>query len=360
MTTECKGKQSLPYLLSTTKTLARCQHYFYKFLDFKFNCRHNRDCYTERNVRINMTRMWHNVVLPNAILCREYGKPTTFTEALEALDYAMTHGKTRRSLEMWSYVCHLENEAYKKDRFNSVIFKYQKSFYFYALGRAVGKDGKVYALPKKKCIDIRTYAGKVTEKFIWHRSSMWVCPWDDLNTLIYEWIHYEDEYNERSSARQKRIDELDDKIKWEKAFMADVKKYEEEKAMLEKEDDEDESPEFPTTLRAICDEFHVSMTCAQRFKLWRRQCCKERSDEYFAKSVYWTLPKSKSQSSKQDEDFIDTDDVNKKPTDTSADDEENKDDDLEPNIDEDITSVENSGERPIGNLDEDNELPWLA
>lgn len=356
MTTECKGKQTLPYLLSTTKTLIRCRHYYYSGMDFKFNCRRNRDCYTERNVRINMTRMWHNVVLPNAILCSMYGKPTTYREALEALDYSMTHGKTRRSLEAWSAICHQENEAYKTDKYNCVMFKYQRSFCYYALGQAVSKSGLLYELPKKKRFDIKKYTTEVVKKFIWIKAKCWYCPWYDLNRLIYAWGHYEDEYNERSSARQKRIDELDDKIKWEKAFMADVKKYEEEKAMLEKEDEEDECPVFPSTLRAICDEFHVSMTSAQRFKLWMKQYAMENSEGYFGMKIpltYAELKDNKTEDETED-DFVDTE-ADQDTEESDVDDAEDGD----TSIDKVATSLENSGVRPIGSLEEgDPSLPF--
>ena len=355
-----KGKQTLPYLLSTTKSLLKSKRYYYQLYDFRFQCKRNRDCYTERNVRINMTRMWHNIILPNAILCRESGFKPTFKDALDALNHAMTNGKTERSLAMWRQICQAE-AALPKDQ--QVVYKYRRSFYYYVLGMAATKDGLIYNLPKKKVISLKDYVAKLS-KFIYDtlpNKVMWRSPWDGLNELVYKWKHFDDEYNERVEARRKQINALRSKISCIWAWEADANerkaKLESEIEALEKEDYDDEAPEWPSTLRELCSTFHVSMTTAKQFKDWLKQYCKYNQSEYFGdypKDVSWRFPKSvrdKNQDPKPETDMIDVDEhVDEGDDDVS---------DADGGIEHDIQSVVNSGVRPVGRVDDDDEISEL-
>lgn len=130
------GKVALPFLLSTTKSLLKSKRFYYNGFDYRFVCKRNRDCYTERNVRINMTRQFHNIIIPNAILCRESGFKPTFQDALDALNHAMVNGKTPRSLAMWRQICRDEAALPKEQQ---VVYKYRRGFYYYVLGQAATK-----------------------------------------------------------------------------------------------------------------------------------------------------------------------------------------------------------------------------
>lgn len=343
-----QGKQSLPYLLSTTKTLARCKRYYYNDLEFKFNCKRNRDCYTERNVRINITRIWHNVIIPNAIISRENGCPPTYKEALVALNYAMSHGKTPRSLAMWKHVC--EAEAKLNGSPESIVYKFQRSFYYYALGQAISKEGLVYNLPKSKVFTVKTYQ---TEpgiiRFIYQHFKLWKCPWDDLNMLVYKWLHYADDYKEKCQELNDKIDDLKSELRhtWEEdereQLSARIKDAENELYILDE-------PDFPLTQRGIVSEFHVSRTSAARFLLWKKQLLKYDHGAYYdQEKISWPLPKSLRNGKEDDSepDFVDTETGDDSGPDVKEED----------SIEAALLKVANSGERPVGRVD-DAVLPF--
>lgn len=349
-----KGKQNLPYLLSTTKSLLKSKRYYYELYDFRFQCKRNRDCYTERNVRINMTRQWHNIILPNAILCRESGFKPKFQDALDALNHAMTNGKTERSLATWRQICQEEATLPKEQK---VVYKYRRSFYYYVLGMAATKDGLLYSLPKKKVVSLTAYMVKV-RKFIYQslppKNIWWMSPWDGLNELVYKWKHFDDEYTERVAARKKRISKLRSEANyiwdWEADADARRNKILAEIAVIEKEDDDDEAPEWPSTLRELCSTFHVSMTTAKQFKDWLRQYelyAKDAYDGEDFKLVSWAPPKSAKikQDTKPEPDMVDVD--------GHVEDSDDGIDDTDVGIERDIQSVVNSGERPVGRVEDD-------
>lgn len=346
---EHKGKQSLPYLLSTTKTLIRCKQYYYTDFDYRFNCKRNRDCYTEHNVRANVTRMWHNVIIPNAILCRQYGHPATFREAIDALNYAMSHGKTDRSLKAWNAVCEAERKIAGQPE--SIVHKFRSSFYFYALGMAVNKDGLVYNLPKSKVMDLDTYRRLPSvRKYIWNRLEIWYCPWRDLNMLVDAWRHHQDKYCERIKTLNDTIEELEDRMRgsledrlcgWKSVDAEEKSRLAARRDEAQKLLDDLVEPEFPMTQRAIVDAYHVSMTSAARFLHWYKQMVKKTGYQTWSDTpskVYW--PGKKPKKFKQAEPEVD---------DTPVDDVD---------IDKAIQAVVNSGDRPVGRVDDDSELPF--
>lgn len=352
-----KGKVTLPYLLSTTKSLLKSKRFYYRGFDFRFNCKRNRDCYSERNVRINMTRMWHNIIIANAILCRESGFKPTFQDALDALNHAMVNGKTERSLDTWRQICRDEAALPKEQQ---VVYKYRRSFYYYVLGMAATKDGLLYALPKSKVITLTDYSTKLS-RFIFNslpKKWTWESPWDGLNLLVYKWQHYFDEYDKRCDERQERIDQLEkSKNNW--IFDVDsAKKNAEIDAkikLIEDEEEADEPPQFPRTLRAICDEFDVSMTTAQQFKLWLKQYYKYDKDQAYSdecKKFYWPKPKSLDKDNHKD--IIDLKNIESTQCEDTVDDDT---DETEPTpedtIEHDIQAAVHSGNRPEGRWDTD-------
>ena len=258
---------------------------------------------------------------------------------------------------MWRQICQTEAALPKEQQ---VVYKYRRSFYYYVLGQAATKDGLLYNLPKKKVISLTEYMVKV-RKFIYQslppKHIWWRCPWDGLNELVYQWQHFDDEYNARVEAREKRIRELRGKANsiwpWEHDSDDRRAKVEAEIDAIEKEDADDEAPEWPNTLRELCSTFHVSMTTAKQFKDWLEQYRKYDQDAYSGddyKCVCWALPKSvkaKKQDPKPEPDKVDVDDGDDDIDDTDA------------GIDHDIQSVVNSGDRPIGRIDdEEAELPF--
>lgn len=356
-----KGKVALPFLLSTTKSLLKSKRFYYNGLDYRFICKRNRDCYTERNVRINMTRQFHNVIIPNAILCRESGFKPTFQDALDALNHAMVNGKTERSLATWMQICRDEAALPKEQQ---VVYKYRRSFYYYVLGQAATKDGLLYALPKSKVITLNAYTQKLS-KFICKslpKKCCWYSPWNGLNLLVYKWKHWNDEFDKRCDDRQKRIDKLEEQkgriFGWDEFAAKKRAEIDAELKLIDAEYENDSPPDFPNTLRAICDEFDVSMTTAQQFKLWLAQYRKYNSDEYDGeeyRKVYWPEPKSTDGKDKDNhKDIIDLTNIEStQGEDTVDDDTDETDPTPEDTIEHDIQAAVNSGNRPEGRWDTD-------
>ena len=264
---------------------------------------------------------------------------------------------------MWRQICQTEAELPKEQK---VVYKYRRSFYYYVLGMAATKDGLLYSLPKKKVITLKDYVAKV-RNFIYDsmpKRPLWRSPWDGLNELVYKWKHFDDEYNERVEARQRQIKELRSKANyiwdWENEAKERRKKIEAEIAAIDKENTEDEAPLWPSTLRDLCSTFHVSMTTAKQFKDWLKQYCKYDSSDYYGddcKDVYWPLPKSAMVKQDPKPDIVDVDehvgDVD------DGDDDNDNIDDTDAGIEHDIQAVVNSGERPVGRIDdEEAELPF--
>lgn len=345
-----KGKQSLPFLLSTTKSLIKAKRYYYRYIDFQFNCKRNRDCYSERNVRINMTRMWHNIIIPNAILCRESGFIPTLQDALDALNHAMTHGKTPRSLAMWRQIC--QDEAKLPDE-QKVVYKFRNSFFFYVLGKGRRKDGTIYCVPKAKVMSVEDYVKKEIINYIDQKSIRrfcWLCPWDDLNRLVYIWQHWDDNFDKTQDKLDDAMKRLLNHSKW--SYRSPNKN---EEAALEKLDAINMKlikPEFPQKLRDIANEFHVSLTSAKRFNDWLKQLEKYNPDSDIA-TLRWASPKGVTQI-KQYEDIIDLSELKKNAKLTEDDLVDGGD-----NIASIIDSLVKSGERPDGeDKDPLQDLPW--
>lgn len=269
-----------------------------------------------------------------------YGHPATFSEAIDALNYAMSHGKTERSLEAWHAVCEAERKIAGQPE--SIVYKFRRSFYFYALGMAVNKDGLVYNLPKAKVMDLDTYRKLPSvRRYIWNRLEVWYCPWRDLNMLVDAWQHHQDKYCERIKTLNDTIDQIEDRLRWtidaeEKVRLAERSR--EANKIL----DDLEEPEFPMTQRAIVDAYHVSMTSAARFLHWYKQMVKKTGYQAWSDTpskVYW--PGKKPKKVKQLEPEVDDNPV----------------DDVD--IDKAIQAVVNSGDRPVGRVDDEtSDLPF--
>lgn len=320
-----QGKRKLPYLLSTARTLARCGQYYYNYLDFKFNCRRNKEYHSETHCRTNVNRMWHNIIVPNAIIALKYGKPATIEDATEALNYAMTNAKTQTAIDAWKAVIATENAKPKEERLSATL---AKSFWYYGRGMAANKDGCLYMLPKGKRVDLKAYVKRIN-KFKGATGGYWRCTDRALNTLIYAWIHYDDQWQEREEAR----DEREEKIK---PWFDDRQKRLDE---LEAEREADPKPVFPATYEKIHAEFGSSYTTISKFKTWLKQAAKEDPDSFWDKNMlwaaFWREEYEQSIADKVAELMDDDDEV-----------------DVDAGIDSASESAKKSGDRPEGRWDE--------
>lgn len=294
-----KGKKELPYLLSTTKTLARAQRYYYRYFDFHFNCRKNREYYSVENARVNMTKQWHNVIIPNAILSRESGKPATWADAIGALAYSMTSGKLTSAVLAWDSLLKEEAALPKEQR---VWRKYYKSFLYYGLGQAINKDGFVYQLPKAKMITSMAYFNR-NWKLMSRKNPIdcWECPWNALNRMV-------NEFDKDRSIRS-------------------------------------------LTQRELSERFNISMTSATMFRRWVKQWIKYfvSDSEYIIDEapIYWAKPDEPEK--KEDDDFLE--DAIETPASEHF-------DQLCFESDFECNRVINSGSRPVAKEPEECELPF--
>ena len=270
-----KGKQAIPYLLSTTKSLARCDQYYYTGYDFKFNSKKNREYESDKHCRTNITRMWHNVIIPNAIICLKYGNPSTLKDAFTALNYAMTAGKALTAIDAYKAVIEAEKAKPEEDRIWSTL---KRSFYFYALGQATNKEGLLFPLPKSKRVDIDTYIERI-KKYKRSISHHWACKCAELNKLIYAWCHWEDAWKERETYR----DNKEEYITYHTAYC-----YRDEKLrQLEEERDNDPCPEFPSTYKELNKTFGSSYATVSKFKKWLKQFYQADSKAFWNKTPTW-------------------------------------------------------------------------
>ena len=353
------GRKALPYLLSTTKTLARCELYYYDSYDFKFSCRKNREYESDKHCRTNITRVWHNIVIPNAIIARDSGHPSTIKDALEALNYAMRNGKSQCAIDAYKRVIEEEKTKPEEER---IWFGLNRSFYYYGLGMAATKDKTLIYLPKSKRCPLDLYISRI-RKYKRSLDKMWRCPWTDLNRIINACKHWDDETNAKFDELNAKVNELcrdyvihyggrstiieaDDVDTFGDIFgqkPSDAERAEILQAIAER--DACEAPEFPRTYDEFVKQFNVATTTVRRYKLFLEQLYKNNE------SAYWKLTAHNSTKSYLTQ--YDKTETKHKPTlaekvaeevETSLDTEQDF-----VSIDVDIQAAQNSGKRPEGN-----------
>lgn len=322
-----KGKRSLPYLLSTTKSLTRCDQYYYTSYDFKFKSKKNREYESEKHCLTNLTRMWHNVIIPNAIICLRYGKPATLKDAFTALNYAMTTGKAGTAIDAYKAVIATENAKPEEDRIWTTL---KRSFYFYGLGEASNNDGLLYALPKSKRVDLDTYIKRIA-KYKRSLGRLWVCSCSELNKLIYAWVHWEDAWREREDYRT----EKEDRIKVNAMFF----NREDQIQQIAAERDADKCPQFPSTYEDIRKQFGSSYATISKFKKWLKQFHMTDSDALWSHQPQWAALYDKKTRKSIEAKAVEYLDSNEYDDDGNL-------------IYKIADSVQNSGQRPVGRVDD--------
>lgn len=352
------GRKALPYLLSTTKTLARCELYYYDSYDFHFSCRKNREYESDKHCRTNITRVWHNIIIPNAIIARDSGHPSTVNDALEALDYAMRNGKAQCAIDAYRRV--LEEEKAKPEE-ERIWYSLNLSYYYYGLGMAATKDKTLIYLPKSKRCPLDLYISRI-RKYKRSLDKKWVCPWTDLNRIIYACKHWDDESKAKFDELNAKVNKLcHDYITFLRADTmieadevdtlrdifgkkpSDEKRSEILQAIAER--DNCEAPPFPRTYDEFTKQFKVATTTVRRYKMFLKQLYK------WNEPSYWKLTAHNSTKTYLTQ--YDKTEMKHKPTlaekvaedvETSLDTEQDF-----VSIEFDIQAAQNSGQRPEGN-----------
>lgn len=219
-------KKKIPYLLSTTATLSHIKQYYFTEFDTSFNSNRNRDYYSVYNAKVNITRIWHDVIIPNAIIIHENCPRLmpTISDAMAALKYAMKANKTERALkanvELFS----------DKEMTEPLMETLKRNWIYYACGSKIAQDpstGKefVYPLPKSKQTNLLAYMGKIIK---YTKSHTWKSPWVGLNKMIQ--IAYDDrsmfKLSQKELARRYKVSETTAAkfVKWKDQMFSCYKK----------------------------------------------------------------------------------------------------------------------------------------
>ena len=174
---EPEKRESRPWLLSTKRTLAKSGIRFYEGIDFTMDRNRNR------SVRFNQiyrafTEVFHNTILPNAIIAERAGVDVQVKDVYAALHYAMRHGKTEETRKHW--------DDFKKQLPNTDAWVYENVTYpfnFYVKG-ILQKDGKQTVIPEDKRTTLDEYREKVIRKFVHLLKPMTYGSTPKLNVLV--------------------------------------------------------------------------------------------------------------------------------------------------------------------------------
>jgi hypothetical protein len=174
---EPEKRESRPWLLSTKRTLSKAGVKFYEGLDFTMDRSRNRSVRFSQIYRV-FTEVFHNTILPNAIIAERAGVEVSVKDVYEALHYAMRHGKTEETRKHW--------DDFKKQLPNTDAWVYENVTYpfnFYVKG-ILQKDGQQTVIPEDKRTTLDEYREKVIGKFVHLLKPMTYGSTPKLNILV--------------------------------------------------------------------------------------------------------------------------------------------------------------------------------
>ena len=174
---EPEKRESRPWLLSTRRTLVKAGIRFYEGLDFTMDRSRNRSVRFNQIYRV-FTEVFHNTILPNAIIAERAGVEVSVKDVCEALHYAMRHGKTEETRKHW--------EEFKKRLPNADAWVYENVTYpfnFYVKG-ILQKDGQQTVIPEDKRTTLDEYREKAIGKFVHLLKPMTYGSTPKLNILV--------------------------------------------------------------------------------------------------------------------------------------------------------------------------------
>ena len=149
-------RRSRHWLLSTSKTLSHFKIKGYCGKDFSYDRRWNKSP-TQKSIFRLYTRVFHDVIIPNALIAKSAGKRVEFSDVSAAIVFVM---KTKKRAEAWKK---LIGEATANDW---LVKNAKQNFEFYAHDKLRDSDK---LLPEKDRWTLEKYlektlAGKFTEE----------------------------------------------------------------------------------------------------------------------------------------------------------------------------------------------------
>lgn len=150
-----------PYLLSTSATLAKTGLRYYEGKTFNYSHRHHRK-YNEKNVYQVFNAVFHDIIIPNAIIARSAGYEVNLTDLHAAIKYAMLQSKSPESVEVWKNFLRSHGDAW-------VMRNVDEPFAWYVLGIRTKEDGTRVVIPREEHYTLDKYlsdtdAGRFTTK----------------------------------------------------------------------------------------------------------------------------------------------------------------------------------------------------
>jgi hypothetical protein len=108
------------WLLSTSKTISHFKIKGYNGKNFTYDRRWNQKP-TEKSIKRLYHRVFHNVLIPNALIAKASGKIVVYTDIIAAIDYVMNQGER---MEAWKNLTgnSTNSEWYKKHILQSFEF----------------------------------------------------------------------------------------------------------------------------------------------------------------------------------------------------------------------------------------------
>lgn len=151
--------KAFPYLLSTTATLAKVGIRFYEGQTFRYNYKHHRK-YTETGVYKVFTALFHNIIIPNAMIARDGKFKVSWDDVISAIKYGMVHSKSEKSRKIWDDYIHSMDDKWLADNIYNPFDMYVNGIYLHDGKRCPGKPYSLKDYVEQKIVRFTAGSGK--------------------------------------------------------------------------------------------------------------------------------------------------------------------------------------------------------
>lgn len=177
---ESKQKyEQAPWLLSTRRTLAKAGIKYYEGYDFSYDRDKNR-AVSSKNVYAAFTAMFHNVIIPNAIIAERAGFTVDLKrDVYPAIKYAMRHRKRGDAEKNWESVA--QTGTWAEDNIRDPL-----NFYAKGIRKTVSGD---VTIPADERVSLEDYVKNQISKYKPNLKYMKFGKSPKLNMLIEAFTH---------------------------------------------------------------------------------------------------------------------------------------------------------------------------
>lgn len=177
---ESKHKyEQAPWLLSTRRTLAKAGIKYYEGYDFSFNRDKGRRV-SEKNIYAAFTAMFHNTIIPNAIIAERAGFTVDLKrDVYPAIKYAMRHRKLGDTEKNWESIA--RTGTWSEDNIRDPL-----NFYAKGIRKTVSGD---VTIPEDERVSLEDYVRAQISKYKPKLKYMKFGNTPKLNVLIEAFTH---------------------------------------------------------------------------------------------------------------------------------------------------------------------------